>query len=141
MRLFPPAPLLSRMAVRDDVLCGRTVSAGSIVMIAPWIVHRHRRLWNEPHVFDPRRFLPGRREAIDRFAYLPFGAGPRICIGMTFAIQEMIIVLAHVVRSCRLALAPGASVRLFQCVTLRPRDGMPMLVTQRPSQADTRSSR
>src|SRR5262249_30953928 len=98
MRLYPPAPLLSRAAVRDDVLCGRPVPAGSVVVIAPWLVHRHRLLWDDPLVFDPQRFLSPRREKIRRFSYLPFGAGPRICIGMSFAMQEAVIVLAHLLR-------------------------------------------
>lgn len=128
MRLYPPAPLLARAAIRDDVLCGREIAAGSVVMIAPWLVHRHRLLWDDPLAFDPGRFLPPRREGIRRFSYLPFGAGPRICIGMNFAMQEAVIVLAHLLRSLRFALAPGASVRVFQCVTLRPQGGLPMIV-------------
>ena len=128
MRLYPPALLLARAAIRDDVLCGHEIAAGSVVMIAPWLVHRHRLLWDDPLAFDPGRFLPPRREGIRRFSYLPFGAGPRICIGMNFAMQEAVIVLAHLLRSLRFALAPGASVRVFQCVTLRPRGGLPMIV-------------
>jgi cytochrome P450 len=131
MRLYPPAPILSRAALADDVLCGRKISAGSVVIIAPWVVHRHRRLWDEPLAFDPRRFLPGRRERIVRYAYLPFGAGPRICIGMNFALQETVVVLAHLLRALRFELAQDTAVRVFQCVTVRPRDGLPMLVTRR----------
>jgi cytochrome P450 len=131
MRLYPPAPLLSRAALRDDVLCGRNVPAGSVVMVAPWVVHRHRLLWDHPLVFDPRRFLPPRRERIHRFSYLPFGAGPRVCIGMSFAMQEAVIVLAHLLGSLRFALAPGACVRVFQCVTLRPQGGLPMIPERR----------
>jgi cytochrome P450 len=131
MRLYPPAPLLGREARRDDVLCGRRIAAGSAVVIAPWLVHRHRLLWDDPLVFDPRRFLPPRRERIHRFSYLPFGAGPRICIGMNFAMQEAVIVLAHLLRSLRFHLASGASVRVFQCVTLRPQGGLPMIIERR----------
>jgi cytochrome P450 len=133
MRLYPPAPLLSRAALRDDVLCDRKVAAGSVIMIAPWLVHRHRLLWDDPLVFDPRRFLPGRRERIRRFSYLPFGAGPRICIGMNFAMQEAIILLAHLLTSLRFAPAPGVSVRVFQCVTLRPEGGLAMIPERRRS--------
>jgi cytochrome P450 len=135
MRLYPPAPLLSRAALQADVLCGRKVPAGSIIMIAPWLVHRHQLLWDEPLVFDPRRFLPGRREGIRRFSYLPFGAGPRICIGMNFAMQEAVILLAHLLTSFRFALAPGASVRVFQCVTLRPKGGLAMIPERRRANA------
>ena len=133
MRLYPPAPLLSRAALRDDVLCDRKIPAGSVIIIAPWLVHRHRLLWDDPLVFDPRRFLPGRRERIRRFSYLPFGAGPRICIGMNFAMQEAVILLAHLLTSLRFALALGVSVRVFQCVTLRPEGGLAMIPERRRS--------
>ena len=133
MRLYPPAPLLSRAALLDDVLCDRKIPAGSVIIIAPWLVHRHRLLWDDPLVFDPRRFLPGRRERIRRFSYLPFGAGPRICIGMNFAMQEAVILLAHLLTSLRFALAPGVSVRVFQCVTLRPEGGLAMIPERRRS--------
>ena len=124
MRLYPPAPLLSREALQDDELCGHKIPAGSVVIIAPWLVHRHRLLWDDPLVFDPRRFLPGRREGIRRFSYLPFGAGPRICIGMQFAMQEAVILLAHLLSSLRFTLVPGRLVRVFQCVTLQPKGGL-----------------
>ena len=81
------------------------------VMIAPWILHRHRRLWDDPDYFDPERFAPGRREKIHRFAYIPFGAGPRVCIGMGFAMQEAMIILATILRHFRLELAAGPSCR------------------------------
>jgi cytochrome P450 len=133
MRLYPPAPLLSRAALLEDVLCGRRIPAGSVIIIAPWLVHRHRLLWDDPLVFDPRRFLPGQRARISRFSYLPFGAGPRICIGMNFAMQEAVILLAHLLTSLRFELAPGTSVRVFQCVTLRPEGGLAMIPERRPS--------
>ena len=135
MRLYPPAPLLSRAALRDDALCDQKIPAGSVVIIAPWLVHRHRLLWDDPLVFDPRRFLSPRRERIRRFSYLPFGAGPRICIGMNFAMQEAVIVLAHLLRSLRFALVPGQSVRVFQCVTLRPKGGLAMIPERRRTSA------
>ena len=97
-------------------------------MISPWVLHRHRRLWDEPDRFDPSRFLPDVRQRIDRFAYLPFGAGPRICIGAGFALQEAIILLAAITRHFRLDLAPGHEVRPVQRVTLRPQGGLPMIL-------------
>jgi cytochrome P450 len=139
MRLYPPAPLLSRAALRDDVLCGRKIPAGSVIIVAPWLVHRHCLLWDDPLVFDPRRFLPGRREGIRRFSYLPFGAGPRICLGMNFAMQEAVILLSHFLTSLRFALAPGASVRVFQCVTLRPKGRLAMIPEQRRATEPTTS--
>jgi cytochrome P450 len=131
LRLYPPAPTLSREAIAADELAGRRVRPGTIVIVSPWVLHRHRTLWEDPEAFEPRRFLPGRREAIDRFAYLPFGAGPRVCIGMGFALQEATVLLAAIVRRFRLDLAPGHVVAPVQRVTLRPKGGMPMLLRRR----------
>ena len=131
MRLYPPVPFLSRAAVVDDRVAGYRIPRGSLVMIAPYVLHRHRRLWNDPDCFDPDRFLPPRRDAIDRFAYLPFGAGPRVCIGASFSLQEAVIVLARVVHAVRLHLEPGHVVVPLHRVTLRPSGGLPMRVELR----------
>jgi len=131
IRLYPPLAAISREAIAADELAGETVAAGTTVVIAPYVLHRHRQLWDDPDVFDPTRFLPGAREAIDRYGYLPFGAGPRICIGATFALQEATLVLATVMRRFELRLAPGFAVWPLQRVTLRPRGGLPMRVTPR----------
>ena len=131
LRLYPPAATLSREAIGPDEVCGRRVRAGSTVVISPWVLHRHKRLWENPESFDPGRFLPGRRESIDRFAYLPFGAGPRVCIGQGFALQEAVILLATILHRFRLELAPGHVPMPMQRVTLRPRGGMPMLLHRR----------
>jgi cytochrome P450 len=133
VRLYPPAPIISRAALNDDRIGNLRIPRGSIVTIAPYVLHRHRTLWDEPDAFMPERFLPGRREAIDRFAYLPFGAGPRVCIGASFSLQEAVIVLAHVIRSSRLDLAEGHVVRPLHRVTLRPEGGLPMRLTKRGS--------
>jgi cytochrome P450 len=130
-RLYPPIGAISRQALAADELAGQPIKRGTMVVIAPYVLHRHRALWTNPHVFDPSRFLPGAREAIDRFAYLPFGVGPRICIGATFAMQEAAIVLATIMRNFNLELAPGHAVWPVQKVTLRPRGGLPMLVSPR----------
>lgn len=128
MRLYPPAPFMSREAIAEDRVLGFRLRPGTIVMIAPYIVHRHALLWEDPAAFDPERFLPPRREAIDRYAYLPFGAGPRVCIGARFALHEAMIALAAIVRRVRLDLVPGHLVEPVQRVTLRPRNGMKMRV-------------
>jgi cytochrome P450 len=99
MRLYPPVASMSRQAIGPDDLAGKRIRKGSLVMVSQWVLHRHRLLWDKPDCFDPRRFLPGSREKIDRFAYLPFGAGPRVCIGASFSLQEAAIVLAHIMRS------------------------------------------
>jgi cytochrome P450 len=131
MRLYPPAPSLSREAIAPDTLAGQRIRAGSLVVISPYVLHRHRRLWREPDHFDPTRFMPGAREAIDRFAYLPFGAGPRTCIGIGFALQEATIFLATILRTFQLDLAPGHKVEPIQRITLRPKGGMMMIVRKR----------
>ena len=87
------------------------------------MLHRHRTLWSDPDAFDPSRFLGENRETIDRYAYIPFGAGPRVCIGMGFAMQEGMIVLAHLLRALRFDLAPGHAVSPVARVTLRPATG------------------
>ena len=88
MRLYPPAAMLSRQAIADDELAGVHIPAGAVISVSPYVLHRRRGLWDNPDAFDPSRFLGERRERIDRFAYIPFGAGPRVCIGMAFAMQE-----------------------------------------------------
>ena len=89
MRLYPPAPSLeARKLVADDVLCGCHIPKGAQVAIMPWILHRHRTLWDEPDRFEPDRFSPENSAGRDRFAWLPFGGGPRICIGAALALTE-----------------------------------------------------
>ncbi|MFC4172352.1 cytochrome P450 [Microvirga sp. GCM10011540] len=131
MRLYPPAPFLSRAAVEDDQIGDLHIPAGSIVTVAPYVLHRHRTLWDHPDAFRPERFLPEERGRIDRFAYLPFGAGPRVCIGASFSLQEAVIVLASIVRAVRLDLVEGHEVVPLHRITLRPRDGLPMRLTRR----------
>jgi len=131
LRLYPPASIVLREAIGEDWLCGQRIPAGAVVTLAPYVVHRHRRLWKDPDLFDPSRFLGENREKIDRFAYFPFGAGPRVCIGMAFALQEAVIVLAHLIRRFRFELAPGCVVEPHQRVTLRPRNGLQVIVHRR----------
>jgi cytochrome P450 len=130
-RLYPPITAISRAALGPDELAGQSIKRGTMVVIAPYVLHRHRALWSHPDGFDPNRFLDGARETIDRFAYLPFGVGPRICIGASFALQEATIVVATIMRHFTLKLAPDHTVWPVQKVTLRPRGGLPMLVRKR----------
>jgi cytochrome P450 len=131
LRLYPPIAALSRMAKGSDRLGGMDVKAGSLIVIAPYVLHRHRRLWNNPDLFDPERFMPAARGSIPRFAYLPFGIGPRTCIGSSFALQEAMIALSILTRDFELRLAPGAEVWPLQRVTLRPAKGLPMEIAPR----------
>lgn len=131
LRLYPPIAALSRTARRADTLGDFHVKPGSLVVIAPYVLHRHWRLWDQPDVFDPARFLSTARSAIPRFAYLPFGVGPRTCIGSSFALQEATIVLAVLMRRFDLKLMPHARVWPMQKITLRPATGVPMQVASR----------
>ncbi len=135
MRLYPPVASLSREAVGPDDLLGRRIRKGTLIMIVPWILHRHRLIWAEPDGFDPRRFLPGAREKIDRFAYLPFGAGARVCIGASFALQEALIVLAGIMRHFHVRPLAHHQVRPVQHITLRPQGGMPLIIERRRDSA------
>jgi cytochrome P450 len=135
LRLYPPAAMLARQAIADDEILGSRIPAGTVVAISPYVLHRRRGLWDNPDVFDPSRFLGERRERIDRFAYIPFGAGPRVCIGMPFAMQEAIVILANLLRAFRFDLVAGQTVMPQQRVTLRPRGGIKMHVRRRESGA------
>jgi cytochrome P450 len=98
LRLYPPIAAISRVATGPDELAGEPIKRGSMVAIAPHVPHRHRRLWDAPDHFDPNRFFGGARATIDRFAYLPFGAGVRTCIGAAFALQEATLLLATLMK-------------------------------------------
>lgn len=99
MRLFPPAPTMARRALGPDEIGGQAITAGTAVVVSPWLLHRHKTLWDEPDAFMPERFLPEVRKRIDRYAYLPFSAGPRVCIGASFAMQEAMVALAAIFRT------------------------------------------
>jgi len=131
MRLYPPLPVLSRECLADDEIRGRRVPKGSIVTVAPWLLHRHAKLWERPHEFVPERFTADWPTRHPRFAYLPFGAGPRVCLGASFAMNEVVISLATLAQGFRLRLAPGQAVG-YECrLTLRPAAGLPMLLERR----------
>jgi cytochrome P450 len=131
MRLYPPAALIVREARRDLELGGEHIKAGTTVYVPVYAIHRHQKLWWEPGRFDPSRFDPEAVEARDRYAYLPFGAGPRICIGQTFAQKEAIAVLATLLSAFRLRLRPEFCPEARLRVTLRPAGGMPMQIARR----------
>ncbi|HUP30820.1 MAG TPA: cytochrome P450, partial [Usitatibacter sp.] len=101
MRLYPPAPMMSRQAAEDTELEGHPITRGMSVLIPIYAMHRHVRRWKDPDAFDPSRFAPGREGEIPRYQYMPFGAGPRVCIGMSFALMEATAILATLLRGAR----------------------------------------
>jgi cytochrome P450 len=129
LRLYPPAWVISRRAVVDSELAGYSVPAGSYVFVSPYVLHRTPELWPEPNRFEPERFGPG--FSIDRFAYIPFGAGPNLCIGRDFALLEATLLVAAVAARFRLTSIPGADVQVDPLVTIRPRGGLPMVLSRR----------
>ncbi|HEX4113329.1 MAG TPA: cytochrome P450 [Stellaceae bacterium] len=131
LRLYPPAHTLSREAIDADEVSGHRIPAGATIYIVPWLVHRHRSLWEQPNRFDPERFAPERSANRPRFAYIPFGAGPRICIGAAFATTEAILILATIAQRYRLRLQPGHTVEPRGLITLRTRNGMAMVLERR----------
>lgn len=122
LRLYSPAAFLSRKAIKADTLCGREVRAGDIIILPLYALHRHHLLWDNPHHFDPDRFAPGHK--IDRYAYLPFVDGPRVCIGAQFAMSEAIIVLASLISRFEYSLVPGKDPKPTLVLTLRPANGI-----------------
>ena len=127
MRIYPPVHTIAREAMGEDTLVGQRVPKGSTVLIVPWLVHRHAKLWDNAGRFDPERFSPERSQTRPRFAYLPFGGGKRICIGAAFALTEATILLATLAQRYRLRLSPGHPVEPQGLITLRARHGMKMI--------------
>ncbi|WP_432548090.1 cytochrome P450 [Kineococcus sp. SYSU DK004] len=128
LRLYPPAWVITRRALEDDVVAGVEVPAGTLVIVCTWALHRHPAVWEEPEEFRPERFLDAaRRER----GYVPFGAGPRLCIGRDLALVESVLLLAELLRTRSLAPAPGPRPAVESLVTLRPRGGLHLLVRDR----------
>ncbi|WP_208976970.1 cytochrome P450 [Stappia sp. ES.058] len=131
LRLYPPITFLPRVAMADTSLGGRRIKRGALIMIAPWVIHRHHAHWDNPDVFDPDRFAPEREAEIRYGTYLPFGLGPRICIGAAFAQTESALILARLLRRFDFeALAPE-TVRPAARLTTRPADQVMMRITRR----------
>jgi cytochrome P450 len=131
MRLYPPAWGFSRQALGDDALGGYDLPRGWLAFVVPYVLHRLPAYWPEPDVFDPERFRPDRIATRAKFTYLPFGAGPRQCIGSHFALIEAHLVVATLAQRYRLHLVPGHLVDPWPLITLRPRFGMPMTIERR----------
>ena len=125
MRLYPPAWALSRTATDADTLGDYRVPAGPEALVIPYVTHRHPDFWDEPDRFSPERFAPAAKESRPRFSHLPFGAGPRQCIGQHFAMTELLVIVATLAQRFRLRLAPGSTVEPEASITLRPRAARP----------------
>jgi cytochrome P450 len=122
LRMYPAAGMISRTALKDDTLCDRQIKPGDTVVVPIYALHRNELLWNDPNAFLPYRFAD--RKAIDRYAYLPFGDGPRICIGASFAIQEAVIILATLLSRFRFNPVKGRDPKPVMILTLRPEGGV-----------------
>lgn len=131
MRLFPPVWIVSRQLIEDDEIDGVKIPAGAPVLLVQYVTHRHRDFWDNPEGFDPDRFHPDQSEGRHPYAYFPFGAGPRICIGNHFAMMEAVLILATVTSKWRLNLVPGRPVVPEGSVTLRPKHGLWMTAERR----------
>jgi cytochrome P450 len=131
LRLYPPAPRFDRQAVAADRIGEHEVRPGDIVSIWPWLLHRHEALWERPDAFEPEPFSAERRSGRHRFQYIPFGAGPRLCVGARFATAEALTILAHWLGHWRFAPVPGHEVNVHGMVTLRPRGGLPLRIERR----------
>jgi len=131
LRLYPTLPLLGRDSTRPQQVGGKTVRAGMLVLISPWLIQRHEKLWDNPDGFDPDRFSrPETKESI-RSAYLPFGAGPRVCVGASFATQEGVLILATLARHFRFELVEGHVPKPIARLTLRSENGVRLRIFAR----------
>jgi cytochrome P450 len=124
MRLYPPAHGQPREAIRTDEINGFTIPARTTVVLSQWVTHRHPDFWEDPEKFRPERFLPGQAANRPKFAYFPFGGGPRVCIGNTFAMLEGPLVLATIIQRFRVELVPGQTITPDPTFTLRPKPGV-----------------
>jgi cytochrome P450 len=131
LRLYPPAWGFSRLALGDDEIGGYRVPKGSIVFLIPFVIHRRPKLWPDPERFDPDRFAPERESVRPRFAYIPFGGGPRGCIGNQFAMLEAQLIVAMIAQRYRIELVPDQNIRPEPLITLRPNPGIRATIKKR----------
>ena len=137
MRLFPPAPGIGRQPNAAIELGGMQISTRTRIHIPVFALHRNLRLWDNPTAFDPDRFAADKVKTRSRYAYLPFGGGPRVCIGASFATIEAAVILAVLVRAFRFQAIAGHKPKPVARVTLRPAGGMPLLIAQREGASAT----
>ena len=133
MRLYPPAWVTNREAVAGDEICGYHIPAKALVVISPYVMHHHPAYWQDPERFDPERFSPERSKDRPQYAYFPFGGGPRQCIGKFFAFMEAQMILATLAQRYRLRMVPGHRIKMNAATTLRPLNGLPMIIERKRS--------
>ncbi len=131
MRLYPPIFVIARRCLSDVRVGGYDLPRGTPIIISPWALHRRPELWPDPERFDPSRFEPAAEQARDKLAYLPFGAGPRICIGNHFSLMQGPLALATLLARLDLELSTRAAIEPEAYAALRPKGGVPMRVTAR----------
>ena len=130
MRLYPPVPILSRQAVAEDKIRGKKIPPGSIMLIVPWLIQRHKKYWDKPDHFIPERFLPEAPKPI-KFTYIPFSAGPRVCLGKNFGIVESVLSIAILAQRFRLIMPKNTKLEHECRLTLRPKGRLPMKLVNR----------
>ncbi len=131
MRLYPPVPVLPRKVEADDVLGNYIIKGGNSIFFSPYLLHRHPDFWENPNVFDPHRFDKEAQKKQHTFAYLPFGGGPRICLGNNFAMMEAVFITAMVTQRFKLNLPPNTTVEPQISLTTRPKGGVPIQLERR----------
>jgi cytochrome P450 len=131
LRLYPPVWIIPRRAIADDEIAGYRVPKATVVNVVPFVLHRHPGIWERPEAFEPERWLPERAADRPRYAYIPFGGGPRLCIGNTFALTEMQLVVATLAQRFRLRLVDDRPAVPHQGVTLGVRGGLRMRLERR----------
>ncbi len=130
MRLYPPVPILSRQAKDEDEMRGKIIPPGSIMLIVPWLIQRHKKYWDNPDHFIPERFMPDAPKPT-KFTYIPFSAGPRVCLGKNFGIVESVLSIATLAQRFHLSMPAGTKLQHECRLTLRPKGRLPMQVTLR----------
>ena len=130
MRLYPPAWIIGRRVLTDYRVGDYVIPGGSIILMSQWVMHHDPRFYSEPFEFDPERWTPERRESRPKFAYFPFGGGPRVCIGEQFAWMEGVLLIATIAQKLKMRLAPNLRVETKPMITLRPKYGMRMILSQ-----------
>jgi cytochrome P450 len=131
MRLYPPAYVMTRRAAETVEIGGYVLPAESNVIVSPWVTHRDARFFPNPEAFEPERWSAEKAQTIPKFAYFPFGGGPRVCIGNGFALMEAAVLLAAVAQRFQISLVPGSTVEPLASITLRPKNGVHVLLRQR----------